>query len=99
MGSKPLMNAVTYKVRIRNEAEFKEVMILAESMGYYNALEFKHIPHVKTLFLPGDCKHIQWSHRNIDDYSGSSGKEISIQELKDVAASHRFESSNSQSTE
>lgn len=99
MGSKPLMNAITYKVRIRNEAEFKEVMILAESMGYYNALEFKHIPHVKTLFLPSDCKHIQWSHRNIDEYSDLSGKEVSIQELKEIAPSHRIESSKSQANE
>lgn len=90
------MNTITYKVRIRNEAEFKEVMILAESMGYYNGLEFKHIPHVKTLFLPSDCEHIQWSHRNIDEYSDLSGKEVSIHELKEIAESHRIESSNSQ---
>jgi len=80
-----------FKIAIKNESEFNDVMSIAESMGYHNELEFRLIPHVKTLFLPSDCKHIQWSHRNIDDYSDLSGKEVSIQELKEIAAGHRID--------
>nr|WP_277603842.1 hypothetical protein [Acinetobacter dispersus] len=62
-------------------------MALAESMGYYNELEFKYIPHVKSLFLPSDCRHIQWSHRPLEDYpSDKHGREITLDELKTIAA-------------
>lgn len=80
-----------FKIAIKNESEFNDVMSIAESMGYYNALEFRIIPHVKTLFLPSDSKHIQWSHRNIDEYSDLSGKEVSIQELKKIAVGRRID--------
>ncbi|WP_151732535.1 hypothetical protein [Acinetobacter ursingii] len=80
-----------FKMAIKNESEFNDVMSIAESMGYYNVLEFRLIPHVKTLFLRIDSKHIQWSHRNIDEYSDLSGKEVSIQELKKIAAGHRID--------
>ncbi|ENV09524.1 hypothetical protein F966_02182 [Acinetobacter higginsii] len=80
-----------YKLRINNEFEFKSVMVLAEPMGYYNELEFKYIPHVKTLFLPSDCRHIQWSHRTIDDYpQDKHGREITIEELKEISKKYQI---------
>ncbi|WP_109067512.1 hypothetical protein [Acinetobacter baumannii] len=80
-----------FKVAVNNESDFNSVMALAESMGYYNGLEFKYIPNVKVLFLPNDCKHISWSHRGIEKYKGKFGKEISIEELKVIAAGHRID--------
>ena len=35
-----------FKVAVNNESDFNSVMALAESMGYYNGLEFKYIPNV-----------------------------------------------------
>ncbi len=80
-----------FKVAVNNESDFNSVMALAESMGYYNGLEFKYIPNVKVLFLPSDCKHISWSHRGIEKYKGKYGKVVSIEELKVIAASHRID--------
>ncbi|MDO7392199.1 hypothetical protein Q5X44_17925 [Acinetobacter baumannii] len=89
-----------FKVAVNNESDFNVVMALAESMGYYNGLEFKYIPNVKVLFLPSDSKHISWSHRGIDKYKGRFGKEISIEELKEIAALHRIDKpSNSRELE
>ncbi len=80
-----------FKVAVNNESDFNSVMALAESMGYYNGLEFKYIPNVKVLFLPSDCKHISWSHRGIEKYKGKYGKVVSIEELKVIAAGHRID--------
>ncbi|MFY6042280.1 hypothetical protein ACOUVZ_06990 [Acinetobacter baumannii] len=81
-----------FKVAVNNESDFNSVMALAESMGYYNGLEFKDIPNVKVLFLPNDCKHISWSPRGIENYKGRKyGKEVSIDELKEIAAGHRID--------
>lgn len=75
-----------FKVAVNNESEFNIVIALAESMGYYNGLEFKYIPKVKVLFLPSDCKHVEWSHKGLEHYQGRFGKEVSIKELKEIAA-------------
>ena len=75
-----------FKVAVSNESEFNTVMALAESMDYYSRLEFKHIPMVKVLFLPSDCKHVEWSHKGLEHYQGRFGKEVSIEELKEIAA-------------
>lgn len=80
-----------FKVAVNNESDFNTVMALAESMGYYNGLEFKDIPKVKVLFLPNDCKHIGWSDRGIEHYQKRFGKEVSIEELKEIAAGHRID--------
>nr|WP_284081676.1 hypothetical protein [Acinetobacter nosocomialis] len=91
------MNAVKepamseFKVAVNSESDFNIVMALAESMGYYNGLEFKDIPNVKVLFLPNDSKHISWSYRGIEKYKGRFGKKISIEELKQIAAGHRID--------
>ncbi|NUG49680.1 hypothetical protein [Acinetobacter lactucae] len=80
-----------FKVAVSNESEFNTVMALAESMGYYNGLEFKYIPKVKVLFLPDDCKHIGWSDRGIENYQKRFGKQVSIEELKEIAAGRRID--------
>lgn len=80
-----------FKVAVNSESDFNIVMALAESMGYYNGLEFKDIPNVKVLFLPNDSKHISWSYRGIEKYKGRFGKKISIEELKQIAAGHRID--------
>lgn len=80
-----------FKIAIKNESEFNDVMSIAESMGYYNALEFKHIPQAKCLFLESDSKHIKWGHRNLDDYVDPSCKPVSINELREIAAGHRID--------
>lgn len=79
-----------FKIAIKSESEFNEVMSIAESMGYYRGLEFKYIPKVEVLFLPSNSKHIQWSDKPIESYK-SQGKEVSILELKEIAAGRRID--------
>ena len=76
------MDSLEFKIRINSLSEFNEVMTLAESMGYYNELMFENIPKVKSLFLPNDSRHIQWSHRGIEEYNDLPCKEVTIEELK-----------------